>query len=212
MKIDDLMLSRIKKLYDDFSDEANDFILENYKNGITEEELCKASICRAFASDELSEKLSKELTTDFSNDFKVLKKYQDDIDLLFGYGISHIMQLLLYSTHTGIENENSISEKTYQNKIIENFSNIEMFNNYVFVASEKKLNDGDKIDIFAKTKDNSRPVVIELKIQNKSGRKQLRSYATHFDNPILINISEEYPSNITEDIIYLTYKDLGDLL
>ena len=82
------------------------------------------------------------------------------------------------------------------------------FNNYVFVASEKKLNDGYKIDIFAKTKDSNRPVIIELKIKNKSGRKQLRSYATHFDNPILINISEDYPSNITEDIIYLTYKEL----
>ena len=207
--MNDLMLDRIKKLYDDFSDKANDFILENYKNGITEEELCKASICRAFASDELSEKLSKELTTNFLNDFDVLKKYKDDIDLLFGSGISHIMQLLLYSTHTEIEIENSISEKTYQNNIIENFSNIKMFNNYIFVESEKKLNDGDKIDIFAKTKDSNRPVIIELKIKNKSGRKQLRSYATHFDNPILINISEDYPCNITEDIIYLTYKDLG---
>ena len=119
------------------------------------------------------------------------------------------MQLLLYSTLVESEKETLNSEKFYQNKIIDNFNNIEIFKNYIFIENEKKLNDGDKIDIFAKTKDNNRPIIIELKIKNKSGRKQLRSYATHFDNPILINISEEYPSNITEDIIYLTYKDLG---
>ena len=118
------------------------------------------------------------------------------------------MQLLLYSTLVESEKETLNSEKFYQNKIIDNFNNIEIFKNYIFIENEKKLNDGDKIDIFAKTKDNNRPIIIELKIKNKSGRKQLRSYATHFDNPILINISEEYPSNITEDIIYLTYKDL----
>lgn len=206
--MNDLIQDQIKEMYDKFSDKANDFIIENYKNGITEEEICKASICRAFALDELSEKLSKELTTDFSNDSNVLKKYKDDIDLLFGSSIAHIMQLLLYSSRIEKEN-NSISEKTYQNKIIENFSNIEMFNNYVFVESEKKLNDGDRIDIFAKIKDSNIPVIIELKLKNKSGRKQLRSYATHFDNPILISISEDYPCNITEDIIYLTYKELG---
>lgn len=204
-----LIQDQIKEMYDKFSDKANDFIIENYKNGITEEEICKASICRAFASDELSEKISKELTTSFLNDFDVLKKYKNDIDLLYGGGISHIMQLLLYSTLVESEKETLNSEKFYQNKIIDNFNNIEIFNNYIFIENEKKLNDGDKIDIFAKTKDNNRPIIIELKIKNKSGRKQLRSYATHFDNPILINISEEYPSNITEDIIYLTYKDLG---
>ena len=204
-----LIQDQIKEMYDKFSDKANDFIIENYKNGITEEEICKASICRAFASDELSEKISKELTTSFLNDFDVLKKYQNDIDLLYGGGISHIMQLLLYSTLVESEKETLNSEKFYQNKIIDNFNNIEIFKNYIFIENEKKLNDGDKIDIFAKTKDNKRPIIIELKIKNKSGRKQLRSYATHFDNPILINISEEYPSNITEDIIYLTYKDLG---
>lgn len=204
-----IIQDQIKEMYDKFSNKANDFIIENYKNGITEEEICKASICRAFASDELSEKISKELTTSFLNDFDVLKKYKNDIDLLFGSGISHIMQLLLYSTLVEPQKETLNSEKYYQNKIIDNFNNIEIFNNYIFIENEKKLNDGDKIDIFAKTKDNDRPIIIELKIKNKSGRKQLRSYATHFENPILINISEEYPCNITEDIIYLTYKDLG---
>ncbi len=204
-----LIQDQIKEMYDKFSNKANDFIIENYKNGITEEEICKASICRAFASDELSEKIAKELTTSFLNDFDVLKKYKNDIDLLFGSGISHIMQLLLYSTLVEPQKETLNSERYYQNKIIDNFNNIEIFNNYIFIENEKKLNDGDKIDIFAKTKDNDRPIIIELKIKNKSGRKQLRSYATHFENPILINISEEYPCNITEDIIYLTYKDLG---
>ena len=207
--MNDLVQNQIKEMYDKFSNKANNFIVENYKNGITEEEICNVSICRAFASDELSEKISKELTTNFLNNFDVLKKYQNDIDLLFGGGISHIMQLLLYSTLVESEKQTLYSENFYQNKIINNFNNIEIFNNYVFIESEKKLNDGDKIDIFAKTKDNNRSIIIELKIKNKSGRKQLRSYATHFENPILINISEEYPSNITDDIIYLRYKDLG---
>ena len=150
-----LIQDQIKEMYDKFSDKANDFIIENYKNGITEEEICKASICRAFASDELSEKISKELTTSFLNDFDVLKKYQNDIDLLYGGGISHIMQLLLYSTLVESEKETLNSEKFYQNKIIDNFNNIEIFKNYIFIENEKKLNDGDKIDIFAKTKDNN---------------------------------------------------------
>ena len=72
------MLDRIKKLYDDFSDKANDFILENYKNGITEEE---ASILFENRIPEFEKAVQRDITVP-------LYQYEFDalVSLLFNTG------------------------------------------------------------------------------------------------------------------------------
>ena len=97
-------------------------------------------------------------------------------------------------------------ERDYQIKIIDNFKKI--FPEYKFVGSERKTSCGGRIDILAE-KDN-RPVIIELKVGKKNPSNQLLAYATDFNNPILIGISEEEvdSKNRSKSIQYLTYKEL----
>ena len=98
-------------------------------------------------------------------------------------------------------------EKDYGDAIELNWPSI--FPYLDLVAREYKLEEGDRLDFFAFSKDGNQPVIIELKLGNKSAHKQLRSYAVEFNNPILINISETLPSNPRPDIIYKTFKELG---
>ena len=100
------------------------------------------------------------------------------------------------------------SEANYHNLIVDNFE--AYFPNYKLVDSEALTSDGaDRMDILAKCKSTGRDVIIELKVGCKSAHKQLRSYAYDFEDPILINISEDLVKNKRGGIEYLTYKDLG---
>lgn len=102
-----------------------------------------------------------------------------------------------------------VGEKKYHDFIVKNFNDI--FPSFVFVKNEVALSgeDRDRLDILAKEKESGRPVIIELKLGNRSAHKQLRSYAFHFENPILINISESLPNAMREGILYRTYGGLG---
>lgn len=79
-----------------------------------------------------------------------------------------------------------------------------LFPLYTFIKSEYVLPDGDKVDILAKEKTTGRDVIIELKAVNKSAHKQLRSYAVHFKNPILINVTPGKVKNKVKGIMYVT--------
>ena len=101
------------------------------------------------------------------------------------------------------------SEAIYEKLLVTNFSEIEQFNKYEIVGSQIDTPGGDRIDILAKDIVSKRPVIIELKRGDKSGHKQLRSYAIHYDNPILINISVSAVKRKRQDIIYYTFAELN---
>lgn len=103
---------------------------------------------------------------------------------------------------------NGLPEKEYEQKIVSGFSKIEQFKNYEFVDRQVKMPCGDQLDILAKEIVSQRPVIIEIKRSDKSGHKQLRSYATNYKNPILVNISVGGVKNPRSDILYYTINDL----
>ncbi|WP_188013179.1 hypothetical protein [Photobacterium damselae] len=88
---------------------------------------------------------------------------------------------------------------------------IKSSDDYQYIGSEIVMSetDRDKLDILCKCKETGRPVIMELKVGAKSAHKQLRSYAVHYDNPILINVSETLPKTMRNDITYKTYADFG---
>lgn len=99
-------------------------------------------------------------------------------------------------------------EKSYHVELEDKFDSL--LPEYEFVGSEVRTTDmADRIDILAKCKDTNRDVIIELKTGKKSAHKQLRSYAYEFDNPILVNISEEEVINKRDGIKYLTFNEIG---
>ena len=94
----------------------------------------------------------------------------------------------------------SYPEAEFIRRILGEWDNV--FPEYELLEQEVLLPDGDRIDILAKTKDNT-PVIIEVKPYPKSAHKQLRSYAVHYTNPILVNITPTIPKNKVDDIIYV---------
>lgn len=113
----------------------------------------------------------------------------------------------VWLTYKG-NDRNPRSEAKYHQAIVSNFK--DYFQEYTLAGSEVTTDDGaDRIDILAKCDKTGRDVIIELKIGGKSAHKQLRSYAFEFENPILINVSEDDVKNKRDGITYLTYKDIG---
>ena len=82
---------------------------------------------------------------------------------------------------------------------------------YSLLSSEMKISktDTDRIDLYARCKETHKDVIIELKLGAKSAHKQLRSYAWEFDEPILVNISEQEVKTKREGIRYLTFNEIG---
>jgi len=97
-------------------------------------------------------------------------------------------------------------EKEIQEQIINNFSNI--FPNYEYICSEKKIQGIGRIDIYASN--GYQPVIIELKTGNKNPNNQLIAYGSVFKNPVLIGITEiEIPENLRiNGIDYFTLEEL----
>ena len=117
--------------------------------------------------------------------------------------LKKLWNLDLLTGPNGVYNQ---PEKAFQLKVTEEFAKI--FPDYDFIKSEYVLPDRGKVDIYAEEKDTGRPVLIELKIGNKSGHHQLRSYNFNFDNKaILINLSSKPVSleKRVEGIEYLIY-------
>lgn len=109
-----------------------------------------------------------------------------------------------YANSNKNKDEKIETEKEYEERVIENFTKI--FPNYNFVKNQFILGNKERIDIFAEEKTTKRPVIIELKINNKNPKKQLILYGSYFENPILISLTKEECKNKHEKIIYKTYK------
>lgn len=103
------------------------------------------------------------------------------------------------------DDKRSFTEKEMQNSIVQNFTKI--FPDYIFVSKEKVIQNVGRIDIFAIEKSTKRPVIIELKKGTKNPNTQLLAYSQHFDNPILIGITENTTSEI-EGINYILFKEI----
>lgn len=103
------------------------------------------------------------------------------------------------------------TEQHYRNAVVGSFSTIIPFQDYELAGIEVALsdNDRDRIDILARCIESNRDVIIELKLGSKSAHKQLRSYAVHYDNPIMINVTENTVKNQRHDIKYFTFNELG---
>lgn len=127
------------------------------------------------------------------------------------YDLMSYAQIALASMHMSDANRRGgkISEKKYHGKLIDFFDSA--FPYLEFIGSEIRPHDDDRdrIDILAKCKESGRDAIIELKLGNKSAHKQLRSYAYGFEDPILINVSEDDVKTKREGIIYTTFKEIG---
>jgi len=115
----------------------------------------------------------------------------------------------MYLSKYRARQDGRFDEKKYHSFMVANFKKI--FPDYEFIRNEFALSgeDRDRIDILARELLTGRPVIIELKVGDRSAHKQLRSYAFHFENPILINVSERLPRSMRDGILYRTYGCLG---
>lgn len=97
-------------------------------------------------------------------------------------------------------------EKMMQTEIVNNFNSL--FPDYTFICTEKKVEGVGRIDIYALY--GERPVIIELKVRHKNPNGQLLAYATKFENPILIGITQEpiQEENKISGIKYLIFDEL----
>lgn len=99
-------------------------------------------------------------------------------------------------------------EKQLQNSLLDNFCYA--FPDYELVGAEIPVAGVGRIDVLAKDKESKRPVIIELKTGSRNPNKQLLAYATKYDNPILVGITENNLSsaNIHKGIFYFTFSEL----
>lgn len=102
----------------------------------------------------------------------------------------------------------SKKEQLIHMEIVQNFT--DYFPEYVYKRSEYELPDGDVADILAECKHTACPVIMELKVNPISAHKQLRSYAVHFDSPILVNVTETLVPRAkrVEGVIYKCLSNL----
>lgn len=133
---------------------------------------------------------------------KKTNKYNKDILIFLSYS-------LLCFVHIDKKSDKKYFEKNereceYEKRVINNFSTI--FPNFNYIKNQLILEGNEKIDIFAEEKITKRPVIIELKINNKNPKRQLMLYGSYFENPILISLTKEECKNKHKDIIYIVYE------
>lgn len=118
-------------------------------------------------------------------------------------------ELLYHYRHRDVVPEEK-TEKGMQKYIIKHFG--EIFPLYSFVKAEYPIAGVGRVDILARD-EHGRDVVIELKKGRANPTRQLLDYATAFDRPILIGITEAPLSNKSkrEGINYLIFTDLCEL-
>ena len=127
-------------------------------------------------------------------------------------GVVYLLDMLdleiIYTFKT--ENAREYIESKMMSKIIKKWTCI--FPEYKFIESEKKVLSG-RIDIYGEEKTTNRPVIIELKIDNKNPTNQLIGYSKYFVNPILIGVTQKPVIKKDKDIEYLLFDEIigGDL-
>lgn len=106
-----------------------------------------------------------------------------------------------YLRDANVPTENAgTTESEYKQKIVNNWSESTL-SDLTFVGAEVVVPDLDRIDILAKDNDG-RDVLVELKKGAKDGYRQLRAYGFFYENPRLINVSEEPVKRPKEGIEY----------
>ncbi|HEM6492439.1 endonuclease NucS domain-containing protein [Streptococcus suis] len=130
---------------------------------------------------------------------KYLNKFEGTI-----YLIDFLDLEFIYALECEHSRENR--EKEMQNYICKNFK--KLFPNFEFVKSEFVIKSG-RIDILAEDKNSKRPVIIELKADNKNPTIQLLAYSKEFIEPILIGVTEKKisDSKMDNDITYYVIED-----
>jgi hypothetical protein len=101
-------------------------------------------------------------------------------------------------------------EKYYRQEIINNFN--KFFPKYNFIKQEVSVKNIGKIDILAKDKVSGRNVIIEIKTNKQNPNKQLLAYATGYDNPILVGITNMDKKYYLDNIIYYTVTYIDSLI
>ena len=100
------------------------------------------------------------------------------------------------------------TEKEYLNEIVLNFGVV--FPDFNLIGTEVIVPGIGRIDMLCKHKHNNRDAIIELKMSGKNPNSQLIAYASAYENPILIGITEKPLSEqqAIDSIIYLTISDV----
>ena len=108
------------------------------------------------------------------------------------------------------ETPRKFKEKQMQSSLLDNFCYA--FPNYNLVGAEIPVDGIGRIDILAEDKESKRAVIIELKTGSHNPNTQLLAYATKYENPILIGITETRLSLKLKNsnIIYYTFSELKE--
>lgn len=200
-----------------FSDTIS--ILKSIVNNIDTFKLSKINNYEAMISNVLS--ISYEEFYKKKNNIEDYDSFINLIDILkdltvllecrkgVSFYLTELQASLMRGVVAGLKKSPGITEKRYEEILIDNWDKTTLGKEYVIVNSQYLLEDGDFIDILAKDKKSNNHVIIELKKGCKNGYKQLRAYSVFFDNPILINISESDVKIKKKGIAYFTFDSIG---
>jgi len=106
------------------------------------------------------------------------------------------------------EEVRQFKEKQLQNELLINFN--AAFPKYYLLGSEIPVDGIGRIDILAEETETGREIIFELKVGSGNPNKQLIAYASKFNNPILIGVTE-FPINDSmklQNVIYLTFDEI----
>lgn len=141
---------------------------------------------------------------DICKDMVVHKFLPEGMYFVFERIMSHMMKE--FASNNTVQPQ--MKESELKRVLIEKWGNITWGENLEFIKADYKLPDSDWVDILAKDKKTGQDVIIELKVKNKNGYKQLRAYSFFFDNPRLMNISVEEVAVKKEGIEYFLFSEI----
>nr|DAW82340.1 MAG TPA: hydrolase [Bacteriophage sp.] len=146
-------------------------------------------------------------------EYKNIVHFYHQISLLSDeyFGISLIkVDITNYMIQFQSDKSRRIIEKYYRKEIINNFD--KFFPKYKFIKQEVNVKNVGKIDILAKDKESNRVVIIEIKTNKQNPNKQLLAYATGYDNPILVGITNMDKKYYLDNIIYYPVSYIDNLI
>lgn len=147
------------------------------------------------------------------SDLKMMREVLRSFVLKYGSdAITHLMDIVDIEMTLPCNQEvpRKFKEKQLQNNLLDNFCYA--FPSYDLVGAEIPVNGIGRIDILAKDRETERPVIIELKIGGFNPNKQLLAYASEYENPVLIGVTETKikPEMRNKDILYFTFLELKE--
>jgi hypothetical protein len=155
--------------------------------------------------------VSKYRVDMIGEELKILIDIIDSFSEKFGYeAIIYLKDSILTEKLLPCKssNEREYHEKEFVEELKKDFKVI--FPDYEIIKNEYFVFGIGRIDILAKEKSTNRDIIIEIKAKNNNPNKQLISYSSEFENPILIGITEQElnRNQKLEGIIYYTYEEI----